>query len=144
MVPQAAAAVTLRAGSAAPEAGDRIVWRDAGSILTVLSVRPRGWGWFTAWLVIGGMSSFAVISIMSVRMFRDSARSSTGAAVAPSSNGRGIAGLLSGLGLPAFYVAYLNRQGAGTVCSSHAGPPFLHPAVEPLAVARGRRSTTRS
>ena len=37
----------------------------------------------------------------------------------------GLPGLVSGLGLPLFYVAFLNRSGPGTVCTSTGTEPIL-------------------
>jgi hypothetical protein len=34
---------------------------------------------------------------------------------------RGLPGLISGMGTPLFYVAYLNRDGPGTVCTTLRG-----------------------
>ncbi len=72
----------------------------------------RGCGWFWAWAIVGVVFAlgldvvfllpFAGLLAVIVGLFRGS---------------RGhMAGMLTGAGLPFLYVAYLNRQGPGTVC----------------------------
>ncbi len=76
------------------------------------------WRWFLAWLGLGAGYCLALLGALSI-----------GVAVLPFAVGgtvlvatrdrarEGVPGLLSGLGFPLLYVAYLNRDGPGTVCT---------------------------
>ncbi|HVA06876.1 MAG TPA: hypothetical protein VNG12_09065 [Acidimicrobiales bacterium] len=78
----------------------------------------RPWGWFAAWWLIGGLWSITLLGIATVGLFVLPVSLAATALLARRSHGAGALGLLSGLGLPVFYVAYLNRDGPGNVCSS--------------------------
>jgi hypothetical protein len=82
--------------------------------------RPRPWGWFAAWLLVGGAWSFALLALASVGLFVLPVAVAATVLIAKWSHKLGVIGLLSGLGLPVLYVAYLNRRGPGNVCTSHA------------------------
>lgn len=77
--------------------------------------------WLVAWTAVGAAYALGVLAILSIGMFLLAI-----AAVATFFLGRqpkarsGIAGLVSGAGLPLFYVAFLNRSGPGTVCTGHS------------------------
>ena len=81
----------------------------------------RPWGWFAAWWLIGGLWSVNLLGIATVGLFVLPVSLAATAILARRSHGAGVLGLLSGLGLPMFYVAYLNRDGPGNVCSSTSG-----------------------
>ena len=82
-------------------------------------VRPSGWGWFVAWFALGVSWVLTVLGAFTI-----------GILVLPIAVGRtiflatrrhagnGIAGLISGLGVPLLLVAWLNRQGPGTICTT--------------------------
>jgi hypothetical protein len=75
--------------------------------------------WFGAWSGIGALYALALLGAMTIGILVLPV-----AVVATVSIGRrrrarvGIPGLVSGTALPLMYVAYLNRDGPGTVCSA--------------------------
>jgi hypothetical protein len=79
-------------------------------------------GWFLAWVLVGVALAFGVLSIASVGIFVLPVAVIAGAVLAlrPAAR-RQLAGAVVGAGLPLLYVAYLNRSGPGTVCTTHAG-----------------------
>ncbi len=80
------------------------------------------WGWFGAWLLVGTAASLGVLSILTIGIF---VLPIAGIACIVLLSRRasiiGLPGFLSGLSLPLFYVAYLNRDGPGTVCDVTRG-----------------------
>ena len=89
------------------------------------SGRAPRWGWFTAWMIVGagyafGFLSFAglfvlpIMLLITVLLLRIRAPS-------PSI---GVQGLVSGLGLPILYIAWINREGPGEVCHTTATENF--------------------
>ncbi|MFJ3639600.1 hypothetical protein ACIPRD_07600 [Streptomyces sp. NPDC090108] len=81
------------------------------------SVRP----WFFAWFTVGALASLGVLSLLSVGLYLLPAALAAAALLAlrPRSHA-GLPGLVSGLGIPLLYVAFLNRGGPGTVCTTSA------------------------
>ena len=79
-----------------------------------------GWGRFAAWLLLGVGYSFAVLGAMTIGVLILPVVIVGTLLVRPRAKG-GTPGLLSGLGLPPLYVAFLNRDGPGTVCASLPG-----------------------
>jgi hypothetical protein len=70
------------------------------------------WGLFFAWLIVGGLFSLSVITIASIGLFvLPAALVAMVVALRQPDSWRGVPGLLAGLGVPAFFVAYLNRGG---------------------------------
>lgn len=104
----------------------------------------RSWGWFAAWWLVGALWSFTFLAVATVGLFVLPSAMAATAILVWRSHGSGLIGLLSGLGIPVFYVAYLNRGGPGNVCSAIAGGqscaqewspwPWLGVAI-PLTVA---------
>ena len=97
-----------------------------------LAVQHRSWGWFAAWTLVGATWSLTLIGIASIGLFVLPA--AVGATVvvalrAPSSSG--LPGLVTGLGLPPLWVAYLNRSGPGNVCTSSHGVETCVQALDP-------------
>ncbi|HEV7524544.1 MAG TPA: hypothetical protein VGP92_06235, partial [Acidimicrobiia bacterium] len=82
---------------------------------------PPSWGWFVAWLFAGAACALALLSALTIGIF---VLPFAGAAVVFLATRRGatdgVAGLISGLGLPVLYVAYLNRNGPGDICTHTA------------------------
>lgn len=82
---------------------------------------PVAWayGW---WVVVGAVLAFGMASILSIGIFV----LPVGVALAvlgarqPALRTRAVGGVLAGVGLVAFYIAWLNRGGPGTVCHSTA------------------------
>jgi hypothetical protein len=81
--------------------------------------RSRGGdrGWFAGWVVVGAGFSFGLIGIASIGVLVLPV-AGLGAAVLARRRepGLGISGLVGGLGVAPLYVAYLNRDGPGTIC----------------------------
>ena len=81
--------------------------------------KPKLWS-FLAWPVVGAALAVSVLGALTI-----------GAYVLPFALGglflllrwggdrRSSVGLISGLGLPLLYIAFLNRDGPGTICSSY-------------------------
>ncbi len=84
---------------------------------------PR-WRWFLAWLVLGTSYSLTLLGALSIGVIvLPFAVAGTGLVATRHRARGGMPGLLSGLGLPLLYVAYLNRDGPRTVCTGlrHGG-----------------------
>ena len=104
-------------------------------------------GVYLAWVAVGAGLSFGVLSILSIGVFVLAVTIvATFFLARRSEAGAGVAGLVSGFGLPLLYVAFLNRSGPGTICHSHQQRHVLLGSMEPVAVAldrlsaRGRRT----
>jgi hypothetical protein len=82
----------------------------------------RSWPWFFAWFVLGAGYALSVLGALTIGVFiLPFVVAGTIVVVRRSGSREGAAGLISGLALPLLYVAYLNRDGPGTVCTSSAG-----------------------
>jgi hypothetical protein len=85
------------------------------------AVAVRPWAWFGAWLLLGAVWMFALVAILSVGVFVLPVATVATVLLARRVSGRpGLPGLVSGLGAPVLYVAYLNRSGPGEVCTVFA------------------------
>ncbi|WP_329122687.1 hypothetical protein [Streptomyces sp. NBC_01465] len=81
--------------------------------------QDRGWGFFAAWAVVGGGCALAVLTLLSIGIFVLPVAALVALLLTRFSGWqRGLPGLVSGLGVPLLYVAYLNRGGPGTVCTT--------------------------
>jgi hypothetical protein len=81
----------------------------------------RGSSWFIAWMFVGAGYSFGVLALLSIGLYVLVVTVAATVFLATRTGSRvGLPGLISGLSLPLFYVAYLNRSGPGTVCTSTA------------------------
>jgi hypothetical protein len=80
----------------------------------------RPYVWFAAWLVVGAGAALGTISVIGVIVLPVTTALAVLLATRRGSFA-GIAGVVSGLGLPLLYVAYLNREGPGTVCRTLSG-----------------------
>ncbi|MHB1787167.1 MAG: hypothetical protein ACYCS7_13685 [Acidimicrobiales bacterium] len=82
----------------------------------------RRWGSFGAWLLIGAGYALGLIGIFSIGLFVLPVAVVTTVLLARrTSSVPGLPGLIAGLGLPPFYIAYLNRAGPGNVCVTIPG-----------------------
>jgi hypothetical protein len=82
---------------------------------------PR-WRWFAAWLLVGGLYALSLLSMLSIGLFiLPIAVLATVLLCRHSEALRGVPGLVAGIALPLFYVAALNRNGPGTICSAIDG-----------------------
>jgi hypothetical protein len=82
--------------------------------------RTAGWGWFLAWLLVGACGGIGLAAILTVGAALVVLAAVAAAVLLRSGPGRAVVGGVSGLALPLFYLAYLNRGGPGEVC--HAVP----------------------
>jgi hypothetical protein len=77
------------------------------------------WGWFVAWIAVGGAYSFFLLAMMTIGLFLLPIPVLATIALARSDRAfTGSPGLISGLGIPLYWVAYLNRDGPGEICSA--------------------------
>lgn len=83
----------------------------------------RAWAWFTAWAAVGAAYLLALLTIPTIGLYLAPLPIAATVLLATRRAARpGLSGLLSGAGVPVLYVAYLNRSGPGTVCSTtHSG-----------------------
>jgi amino acid transporter len=80
------------------------------------------WGWFAAWLVLGATYALALVGVLTIGVFvAPIAVVGTVVVARRRDSLQGLPGLLSGVALPLFYVAYLNRDGPGSICSASRG-----------------------
>jgi len=83
--------------------------------------RPR-WVWFAAWLIIGAGYALSLLGAASIGLFVLPLPVIATIVLARRQHARGgLPGLISGLGIPLLYVAYLNRAGPGTICTTITG-----------------------
>ncbi len=75
---------------------------------------------FLAWPVVGAALSFSVLALMTIGIFiLPFALLGLFILLKWGGDRRSSVGLISGLGLPLLYVAFLNRDGPGTICSPY-------------------------
>jgi hypothetical protein len=77
--------------------------------------------WFLAWLAVGAGLAFGLLGAMSIGLLVLPVAVIAAVLLArrPAAGG-GIAGLVSGLGVAPLFVAYINRAGPGTICTTTA------------------------
>jgi hypothetical protein len=101
---------------------DRNVPGRTDADVTTVSSAPRdrtGVVWFIAWLLVGAGYAFGILSALSIGAFVLLITVVATILLATRAGNRvGLPGLVSGLSLPLFYVAYLNRSGPGTICTT--------------------------
>ncbi|MDZ5619539.1 hypothetical protein [Nocardioides bizhenqiangii] len=83
--------------------------------------RPPLWA-YPWWLVVGALVSFGFLAGFTIGIpFLLLGLALAGAGVAlPVTRNRGVSALPAGIGLPLLYIAWLNRDGPGTICTSSA------------------------
>jgi hypothetical protein len=79
------------------------------------------WATYAAWIAVGLGLSLGIVSVYSFGTI-DLAVTIAFAALLALSKGTGAAasGLMAGLAVPIFYIAFANRQGPGTVCTANS------------------------
>jgi len=78
-----------------------------------------GLPWFFAWAAVGAGFAFGVLAALSIGVYVLAVTvAATVLLVRNPRSGSGVTGIVSGLGLPLLYVAFLNRSGPGTVCTT--------------------------
>ena len=85
--------------------------------------RASSWVGFTAWFVVGAGYALGFLAIMTIGLFVLVAASVAAMLLVFRLHraGNQLFGLVSGLGTPVLWVAYLNRGGPGDVCTSGGG-----------------------
>ena len=73
------------------------------------------WGWFAAWVVVGAAYGIGFLSFIGLFVLPIAILLTIFLARTPASRPSSL-GLLSGMGFPLLYIAYLNRGGPGDVC----------------------------
>ncbi|MER6539099.1 hypothetical protein ABT215_36005 [Streptomyces sp900105755] len=82
----------------------------------------RAWLLFTGWLLTGACYLLALITVLSIGIFILPIPVAGTVVLATRRDTRlGLPGLLSGASLPLFLLAYLNRHGPGTYCTTSPG-----------------------
>jgi hypothetical protein len=82
---------------------------------------PR-WAWFAAWLIIGAGYALSLLGAASIGLFVLPLPVLATILLARRQRVHGgLPGLISGLGVPLLYLAYLNRAGPGTICTTITG-----------------------
>ena len=77
--------------------------------------------WFIAWMLVGAGYALGILGALSIGRYVLVITVAATIALATRLGSRvGLPGLVSGLSLPLFYVAFLNRSGPGRVCTSTA------------------------
>lgn len=80
------------------------------------------WWWFVAWFLVGCLYSLAVLGALTIGVFvLPFAIAATLLLLRGRQAVDGLPGLLSGLSGPVFYVASLNRDGPGMICTKLQG-----------------------
>lgn len=80
------------------------------------------WVWFSAWLLVGAGYALGFIGIASIGLFvLPFPVLATLLLVRQRQATTGLPGLITGLAVPVFYVACLNRAGPGTICTTVTG-----------------------
>ena len=77
--------------------------------------------WFIAWMLTGAGYALGILGALSIGPYiLVITVAATIVLATRTGSGVGLPGLISGPSLPLFYVAFLNRSGPGTVCTSTA------------------------
>ena len=88
----------------------------------MMTSRPtdrRNVTWFIAWMLTGAGYALGILGALSIGPYVLVITVAATIVLATRTGSKvGLPGLVSGLGLPLFYVAFLNRSGPGTVCTS--------------------------
>jgi MYXO-CTERM domain-containing protein len=81
----------------------------------------RATAWFLVWAVIGAGLVLGILTGFTIGVFVLPATGVLIVVVATrKTSAEGVLGLVSGLGVPLCYVAYLNRDGPGEICRQYA------------------------
>lgn len=82
-------------------------------------MRTSIWPWFCAWLVVGALGSLSLLTALTIGLYLLPVTMAAAAVLATRrGSSAGLTGLISGLGMPLLYVAFLNRGGPGNVCTT--------------------------
>ncbi|WP_333736104.1 hypothetical protein [Streptomyces sp. IBSBF 2806] len=123
--------------------GGNMEWEGGSMVNREATVEPEGpavaWGWFLGWLAVGACAGAGLAALLSVGVVLLLLAAVAAGFLLWQSPRNSSVGLLAGLAVPLFYLAYLNRSGPGTVCRTvadgqtctdeYAPVPFLAAAV---------------
>ncbi|MEU6281469.1 hypothetical protein [Streptomyces sp. NPDC047028] len=84
--------------------------------VVVRNGHPSEWGWFLAWLAVGGCLALGLAALLSVGVVLLALGALAAVFLLRKGHRNAVAGGLAGLSLPLFYLAYSNRGGPGNVC----------------------------
>ena len=88
-------------------------------MMTSTPTNRRNVIWFIAWMLTGAGYALGILGALSIGPYVLVITVAATIVLATRTGSKvGLPGLVSGLGLPLFYVAFLNRSGPGTVCTS--------------------------
>ena len=109
--------------------------------LTMMASMPtdrRNVIWFIAWMLTGAGYALGILGALSIGPYILVITVAATIVLATHTGSRvGLPGVISGLSLPLFYVAFLNRSGPGMVCTSTA---TSRSCVDEWSPCRGSRS----
>ncbi|MFF0158216.1 hypothetical protein ACFYRY_11895 [Streptomyces sp. NPDC005263] len=88
--------------------------------VAALDRRTSEWGWFLAWLAVGGCVALGLAALLSVGLVLIALGVLAAVFLLRKGHRNTAVGGVTGLSLPLFYLAYLNRGGPGTVCRATA------------------------
>ncbi|WP_328746778.1 hypothetical protein OHT57_14410 [Streptomyces sp. NBC_00285] len=80
-----------------------------------------GWGWFLAWLLVGACAGIGLAAILTVGAVFVALAAAAAVFLLRKGPRNAVVGAVSGVALPVFYLAYLNRGGPGDVCHAVSG-----------------------
>lgn len=109
-----------------PSVSDVTVSGGTGSMVSQEAVtrgqgRSVGWGWFAGWLALGACAGVGLAAILTVGIALLLLAAVAAGVLLWKGPRDAVSGLLAGLAVPLFYIAYLNRSGPGNVCHTVAG-----------------------
>lgn len=88
------------------------------------SDRAAGWGWFLAWVLVGACAGIGLAAILTVGVVFVVLAAVAAVFLLRTGPARAVVGGVSGVALPLFYLAYLNRGGPGRCATRcRAGSP---------------------
>ncbi|MFF7444803.1 MULTISPECIES: hypothetical protein [unclassified Streptomyces] len=94
--------------------------------------RTAEWGWFLAWLLVGAGAGVGLAAILTVGAAFVVLAVLAAVALLRTGPARAVVGAVSGLALPLFHLAYLNRGGPGEVCHALPGGQSCTEEYAPL------------
>ncbi|SNX57988.1 hypothetical protein SAMN06272735_2464 [Streptomyces sp. TLI_55] len=100
--------------------------------VTVRNDHASEWGWFLAWLAVGGCVALGLAALLSVGLVLIPLGALAAVFLLRKGHRNAVVGGLAGLSLPLFYLAYLNRGGPGNVCHATAGGETCTDEYAPL------------
>ncbi|WP_329277865.1 hypothetical protein [Streptomyces sp. NBC_01451] len=92
----------------------------------------RGWGWFLAWFAVGACVAAGLAAVLTVGPVLLVPAAVAGGLLLRKGPRNAVVGGLTGLALPLFCLAYLNRGGPGDVCRSSSGGQTCTEEYTPL------------